>query len=73
MSYKNIKKVQGKYAMKKAAKEVVAASEKRSCGRKCKSSASAVRVKTKRIRKSEIEAVENEIAAAGLGDHYFIL
>jgi hypothetical protein len=73
MSYEDIEEARGKRAMKEAAKEVAATSGKRSRSRKRKSSVPAAGVKTKRIRKSEMEAAEDEIAAAGLGDYCSVL
>jgi hypothetical protein len=73
MSYEDIEEARGKRAAKEAAKEAAAASDKRGRGRKRESSTPAAGVKTKRTRKSEVEAAEDEIAAAGLGDRCSVL
>jgi DUF917 family protein len=67
MSYKDIEEARGK----RAAKEATIASGKRS--RKRKSPTPAKEVKNKKARGSEIEVAEDEIAAAGLGDHCSVL
>jgi len=63
-SYEDIVEAQGKRAAKEAAKVVAAATRKR--GRKCKSPA-LVGLKTEKAEKNEVEVVEDEIGAAGIG------
>jgi hypothetical protein len=66
MSYENLKEAREK----RAAKEAAAGSEGHSRKRK---SLAAAEAKVKRVRRSEVEVAEDEIAAACLGDHCSVL
>lgn len=66
MSYKDIVEAQAKHDVKEAA----VVKGKRS--RKRKASTPEV-VRAKRVRKSELEAVEEEIKALGFGNHFSVL
>jgi tryptophanyl-tRNA synthetase len=66
MSYGDIVKAQAK----RDAKEAAAQERKRGAKRKCGQSKQVV---AKRIRKSEVEAAQDEIEAMGLGDYCTIL
>ena len=70
MSYEDIVEAQGKRAAKEAAKEAAAAKGK--LGRKRKNPMPEA-TKAKKVRRSEAEVAEEEIAAAGLEDHCFVL
>jgi hypothetical protein len=70
MSYKDIVEVQEKRAAKEAAKDTSAA--KGSRGRKRKNPMPEA-TKAKKVRRSEAEVAEEEIAAAGLEDHCSVL
>jgi hypothetical protein len=70
MSYEDIKEAREKRVAKEAAQETATASGKR--GRKRKSPAPAG-ANAKRARRSEVEVAEDEITAAGLGDHCSVL
>jgi len=70
MSYEDIKEARRNRAAKDAAKEAAAASGK--SGRKRKSPVPAGQ-KAKKVRRSEVEVAEDEIAAGGMGDYCSIL
>lgn len=70
MSYEDLDEARGKRAAKEAAKAAAGPAKR---GRKRKGSAPEAEAKATKARRSEVEVAEDEIAAAGLGDHCSVL